>query len=58
MYAPLLIGAIWLKGPILLSEIWWIGVALASYAAAITAGLPAPMGEQGHGVLWRQSFHD
>lgn len=39
MYASLLIGAVWLKGPILLAEIWWIGVALAAYAAAITAGL-------------------
>jgi cardiolipin synthase len=38
MYAALLFGAVWLKGPVLLSEIWWIGVALAVYAATVAAG--------------------
>ncbi|MCE9529371.1 MAG: CDP-alcohol phosphatidyltransferase family protein [Planctomycetales bacterium] len=39
MYAVLLFGAVWLKGPVLLAEIWWIGAALATYASSIAVGL-------------------
>lgn len=39
LYAALLFGAVWLKGPVLLAEGWWIAVALTTYAASIVMGL-------------------
>lgn len=39
MYTALLFGAVWLKGPVLLTEIWWIGIALVAYAATVSTGL-------------------
>ena len=39
MYATLLTCSVWLKGPLLLAEFAWIGIALATYAISIAAGI-------------------
>lgn len=39
LYAALLFGAVWLKGPVLLAESWWIAAAVITFAASIATGL-------------------